>query len=160
MLVTTVGFTPGAKRRATNIVQEVIPMMDVVLLTEATQWWMVRAGRSGRYVGEYLDHEPYGAFWWVVRFITAEPGEHEEDDVLWSSAQGGWDGRELGPRLLASVLARHRLARNPDAEELDNLTAAIEDNVEEGQGFNVSTDDIDDWIAGFYDNEGEMPAEG
>jgi hypothetical protein len=148
MLVTTVGFTPAAKRRATNIVHEVIPMVDVVLLKEATEWWMVRAGRRGRYVGEYVDHEPYGAFWWVVRFVTGEPGEDEEEDILWSSSEGGWDGRELGPRLLASVLARHRLARNPYAEELNNLCAAIEHNVEEGLGFYLSTSEIDDWIAG------------
>ncbi len=154
MLVTTVGFTPAAKRRATKIVQEVVPLVDIVLLKEATQWWMMRAGQSGRYEGDYIDHEPYGSFWWVVRFVTGElDGEEEDDDVLWSSNQGGWDGRELGPRLLASVLARHRLARNPSPEDLDNLTAAIERNVEEGQGFYVSTSEVDDWIAGYDEAE-------
>jgi hypothetical protein len=69
-----------------------------------------------------------------VRFITGEPGEDEEDDVPWSSSDGGWDGRELGPRLLASVLARHRLARNPSEDGLDNLTAAIRRNIRDGQG--------------------------
>jgi hypothetical protein len=107
MLVTTVGFTPAAKRRAAKIAQEIVPLVDIVLLTEATQWWIVRAGHSGRYEGDYVDHEPYGSFWWVVRFVTGEPGEDEEEDVLWSSSEGGWDRRELGPRLLATVLA-HR----------------------------------------------------
>jgi hypothetical protein len=158
MLVTTVGFTPAAKRRATKIVQEVVPLVDIVLLTEATQWWMVRAGQSGRYEGDYVDHEPYGYFWWVVRFVTGEPGEDEEDDVLWSSSEGGWDRRQLGPRLLASVLARHRLARNPSEEELDNLTAAIRRNIEEGQGFSITTEEVDDWIAGYDDlNEDDSP---
>ena len=46
MLVTTVGFTPAAKRRAAKVAQEVVPLVDIVLLTEATQWWMVRAGHS------------------------------------------------------------------------------------------------------------------
>jgi len=155
MLVTTVGFTPAAKRRATNIVQEVVPLVDIVLLTEATQWWMMRAGQSGRYEGDYIDHEPYGSFWWVVRFITGEPGEDEEDDVLWSSSDGGWDCRELGPRLLASLLARHRLARNTSEDELDNLTAAIRRNIRDGQGFSISTDEVDDWIAGFDDLNGD-----
>lgn len=159
MLVTTVGFTPAAKRRAANIVQEVVPLVDVVLLKETTQWWMVRAGQSGRYVGDYVNHEPYGAFWWVVRFVTGEPGEDEEDDILWSSSDGGWDGRELGPRLLASVLARHRLARNPDPKELDNLTAAIEHNIKDGQGFYLSTSEIDDWIAGVYETDDEESVE-
>lgn len=155
MLVTTVGFTPGAKRRATNIVQEVIPMVDVVLLKEVTEWWMVRAGQRGRYVGEYVDHEAYGAFWWVVRFVTGEPNEDDEEDIIWSSSEGGWDGRELGPRLLASILVRHRLAGNPNPEELDNLTAGIEHNVEDGQGFCLSTSVIDDWIAGLDEDEDE-----
>lgn len=157
MLVTTVGFTPAAKRRATKIVQEVVPLLDIVLLTEATQWWMVRAGQSGYYEGDYLDHEPYGSFWWVVRFVTGEPGEDEEDDVLWSSTEGGWDGRELGPRLLASVLARHRLARNPSSEELHNLTVAIEGNVEDGQGFHISTGKVDEWLAGLDQSDEDDP---
>lgn len=151
MLVTTVDFTPGAKRRAVNIVQEVVPLVEVVLLRETTSWWLMRAGQSGRYVGECFDHEPYGGFWWVVRFVSGGPGDDEDDDALWSTPHGGWDGQELGPRLLASVLARHRLARNPDPEELDNLTAAIEHNIEEGQGFSVSTGEVDDWLVGFYE---------
>lgn len=156
MLVTTVGFTPAAKRRATNMVQEVIPMVDVVLLNEAPQLkdesrlWMVRAGQSGRYAGEYVDHEPYGAFWWVVRF--APSGSVDDEEVIWSSSEGGWDGRELGPRLLASVLARHRLARNPDPEELDNVTAAVEHLIEDGQGFVHSTEEIDRWLDGDYED--------
>lgn len=153
MLVTTVGFTPAAKRRAAKISQEVVPLVDIVLLKEATQWWMVRAGQSGRYEGDYVDHEPYGSFWWVVRFVTGEPGEDEEEDILWSSSEGGWDGRELGPPLLASVLARHRLARNPSEEELDNLTAAIRRNIEDGQGFDISTDEVDEWIDGFDEDD-------
>ena len=158
MLVTTVGFTPAAKRRAAKIVQEVVPLVDIVLLTEATQWWMVRAGQSGSYEGDYIDHEPYGSFWWVVRFTTGEPGEDEEEDILWSSSEGGWDGRELGPRLLASVLARHRLARNPSEDELKNLTAAIKHNIEDGQGFHISTEEVDEWIAGDDDlDEDDSP---
>jgi hypothetical protein len=129
----------------------VVPLVDIVLLTEATQWWMVRAGHSGRYEGDYVDHEPYGSFWWVVRFVTGEPGEDEEEDVLWSSSEGGWDGRELGPRLLATVLARHRLARNPSEDELDTLTAGIKRNIKDGQGSDISTDEVDDWIAGYDD---------
>jgi hypothetical protein len=153
MLVTTVGFTPGAKRRATTIIHEVVPMVDVVLLEETTNWWMVRAGQSGHYVGDYVDHEPYGTFWWVVSFVTGDPGEDEEDDVIWSSSKGGWDGRDLGPRLLGSVLARHRPARNPEPGELDNLTVEIEHNTEPGQGFSVTTGEIDDWLAGVYVDE-------
>jgi hypothetical protein len=160
MLVTTVGFTPAAKRRATKIVQEVVPLVDIVLLTEATQWWMVRAGQSGHYEGDYIDHEPYGSFWWVVRFVIGEPGEEEEEDILWSSSDGGWDGRELGPRVLASVLARHRLAHNPSESDLDNLTAAIERNIKDGQGFYISTDEVDDWIAGYDDGEEDEPTVG
>lgn len=34
-----VDFTPGAKRRAVNIVQEVVPLVEVVLLRETTSWW-------------------------------------------------------------------------------------------------------------------------
>lgn len=159
MLVTTVGFTPAAKRRATKIVQEVVPLVDIVLLKEATQWWMVRAGHNGHYEGDYIDHEPYGGFWWVVRFVTGEAGEDEEDDVLWSSSDGGWDGRELGPRLLATVLARHHLARNPSPNELDNLTTAIEHNIEGGQGFWVSTRDVDEWTAGYDESEEDEPGD-
>jgi hypothetical protein len=107
--------------------------------------------------GDYIDHEPYGSFWWVVRFVTGEPGEDEEDDVLWSSSNGGWDGRELGPRLLATVLSRHRLARNPTPEELDNLTAAIEHNIADGQGFYISTSEVDDWIASYDESERHEP---
>ncbi len=88
-----------------------------------------------------------------MRFVSGGPGDDEDDDALWSTPHGGWDGQELGPRLLASVLARHRLARNPDPEELDNLTAAIEHNIEDGQGFSVSTGAVDDWLVGFYEDE-------
>jgi len=152
MLVTTVDFTPGAKRRAVKVVQEVVPLVDIVIFEETSSWWLMRAGQSGSYVGDYVDHEPYGKFWWVVRFVTGEPGD-EEEDGLWSSTEGGWDAQEQGPRLLASILARHRLVRNPDPEEVDNLTRAIERNAGAGQGFYLTTGEIDDWIAGSYEDD-------
>ena len=118
MLITTVGYTDAAKRRAANVVQEVIPLVDMVLLEEATDWWLASAGGAGTYMGDYVDHEPYGDFWWVVSFAPeSEPCEEEEGVVLWSSNEGGWDAQNLGPNLLAGLLAQHLLARNPSSSE-------------------------------------------
>ena len=44
------------------------------------------------------------------------------------------------------------VARMPDPEEVENLTRAIEDNVEPGQGFEIGTAEIDDWL-GVYEVE-------
>lgn len=94
MLVTTKGFSKAAKLRATAVIQEIVPLIDIVLLDQMTDWWMVRAGESGRYVGDYVDHEPYGGFWWRVLFVTggydADGGfTDEEEDILSTSDIGG-----------------------------------------------------------------------
>lgn len=154
MLVTTKGYSQAAERRARRVLQEVVPLVDIAVFEEAASWWLMRAGSSGRYSGDYVDHEPYGGFWWVVRFaIEGDSIEDDEEDVLWSSSDGGWDGREEGPRLLATLLARHRLARMPQPEEIENLTRGIERNVREGQGFYLSTSEVDDWLSGWYGEE-------
>jgi hypothetical protein len=154
MLATTVGFTDAAKRRAANVVQEVIPLVDMVLLEEGSDWWLASAGSSGTYVGDYVDHEPYGDFWWIVSFVPdSDPGE-EEDITLWSSNEGGWDAQTLGPNLLAGLLAQHHLARNPSPSEKMAILRGIEETVKDGQGFEISTGKVDDWLAE-YDEDDE-----
>lgn len=149
MLVTTEGFSQAAERRTRRVLKHVVPLVDIAIFDQASSWWLMRAGLGGRYDGDYVDHEPYGAFWWVVRFVTGDltAGEEEEDDVLWASGEGGWDAAG-GGELLATLLARHRLARMPDAEEVERLAAAIDAHFEEGQGFSVTTGELDDWMAG------------
>jgi restriction endonuclease len=156
MLVTTKGFSNGAERRATSVIQEIVPLIDIVLMDQVADWWMVRAGESGSYRGDYVDHEPYGGFWWRVLFVTGGyDGDggftDEEEDILWSSDSGGWDAQEQGDRMLATVLARHRLARNPSPDELENLTLALRHAIEPGPGFEFTTGEISDWLKGFGD---------
>lgn len=158
MLVTTKGFTPAAERRATHVLQEVVPLVEIAVFDRASSWWLMRAGQSGTYVGDYLDHEPYGQFWWRVLFVTGGPDDDDED-VLWASSEGGWD-IENGSRLLATLLARHRLARQPDADEVASLARAIDRNVEEGKGFFIPTSAVDDWMAGSEEPDDEREAIG
>lgn len=149
MLVTTKGYSQAAERRTHRVLKEVVPLVDIAILDEASTWWLMRAGSSGHYVGDYVDHEPYGKFWWVVSFVTGDSPEDEEEDTVWSSSEGGWD-QEGGTQMLAMLLAQHRLARTPQPEEVANLAAGIERFVEPGQGMYVSTNEVDDWLSGFY----------
>ena len=106
----------------------------------------MRAGERGWYVGDYIDHEPYGKFWWRVSFVTGDSPDDEEEDVLWASSAGGRDIKD-GPRLLATLLARHRFGHSPDAEQVENLGAALERELVDGQGFDFSTRQVDIWLA-------------
>ena len=154
MLVTTKGYSKAAEQRTRRVLKEIVPLIDIAVLDEVNSWWLMRAGAEGRYAGDYVDHEPYGKFWWVVSFVIPGDGMAEdEEDVLWSSSEGGWDGQDDGPRLLATVLAQHRLARMPQPEEVDNLKAGIERYIEPGQGFYVTTSEVDDWLAAIYTGE-------
>jgi hypothetical protein len=121
MLVTTKGFSPAAEERTRRVLKEVVPVVDIAIFDEASSWWLMRAGSDGRYVGDYIDHEPYGKFWWRVSFVTGDSsmGEDEEDDVLWASSAGGWDA-EGGSRI-ATLLARRRLARMPESDQVEHL---------------------------------------
>jgi hypothetical protein len=147
MLVTTKGFSPAAEQRTRRVLKQVVPLVDIAVLGEASSWWLMRAGSGGRYVGDYVDHEPYGGFWSRVSFVAGDPamGEDEDEDVLWASSEGGWDV-DGGSWTLATLLARHRLARMPATDEVERLAAAIEHQVEEGQGFDISTSDVDGWM--------------
>jgi len=157
MLVTTRGYSKAAEQRTRRVLKEIVPLVDIAVFDEASTWWLMRAGSEGRYAGDYLDHEPYGKFWWLVNFVIPGDGiDDDEEDVLWSSSDGGWDGQDNGPQLLAALLARHRLARMPQPEEVDNLTRGIERNVEAGQGFFISTREVDDWLGGFYGDDDEV----
>lgn len=147
MLITTMGVTPAAAQRGAHILTEVVPLIEVAVFDEPDEWWLNTVGTSGTYVGEYVDHEPYGKFWWVVEFRPS--GEDDGIGVgLWSSSEGGWDGEPDGRQILANVLARHRLGAQPSAEDLAVLIRALERNVDDGQGFYIDTSDLDDWLAG------------
>ena len=71
MLVTTKAYSAAAEQRTLRVLKEVVPLVDIAMFDEVSSWRLMRAGSSGRYVGEYVDHEPYGRFWWVVSFVTA-----------------------------------------------------------------------------------------
>ncbi len=73
MLFTTVGFTPGAERRGAQVLREVVPLVNIAVFDQVSSWWLMRAGQHGHYAGDYVDHEPYGKFWWRASFITGEP---------------------------------------------------------------------------------------
>lgn len=148
MLITTVGITPAAAQRGKHILTEVVPFIEVVVFDQHDEWLMSTIGASGAYVGDYVDHEPYGKFWWVVSFQTGDEGEDGEDVGLWSSSEGGWDGSPDGRQVLAMLLAKHRLGREPQPKEIAVLMRALDRNVEDGQGFHIETGEIDDWLAG------------
>lgn len=145
MLMTTKGFTSAAQRRGAHVLQEVVPLINLATFDELSSYWLMRAGEPGDYVGDYLDHEPYGRFWWTVAFVTRDQQGEEEHDVLWASSEGGWE-EEDGSMLLATVLAQHRLGRNPTPSEVEHLSKALERHIEAGQGFSFSTAEIDNWM--------------
>jgi hypothetical protein len=145
MLMTTKGFTPAAQRRGTNVLQEVVPLVNFAIFDDLSSYWLMRAGEAGYYDGDYLDHEPYGKFWWTVGFVSRADDGEEEHDVLWASSEGGWE-EPGGARLLATILARHRLGRNPTLVEVDGLSSAVERHANEGKGFYWSTSEVDEWM--------------
>jgi Restriction endonuclease len=154
MLMTTKGFTKAAQCRGTRVLQEVIPLINLATFDELSSYWLMRAGEPGDYVGDYLDHEPYGGFWWTVTFVTRDHQGEEEHDVLWASSDEGWEGDD-GSTLLATILARHRLGKNPIPSEVEHLTKALERHIAAGQGFSFSTAEIDNWMWDEDEDEAE-----
>lgn len=147
LLITTKGFSPGAKSRAKRGIKlRVIPRTQAPVVVAALATALPRpyfpAYDEGYYEGEFFDHAPYGPVGALVRWAWIEespyttiPGEEEwQDEVLVSGPDDevSW-GDKPSQRAIAHTVLRHRLGAEPDEEYVEMFIEEIATDWEDGK---------------------------